>query len=153
VKPLDAVKPQVIALWQQQKRNDALDALAKEIAAGVKAGKPLAAIAAQHRLTPFTTAPLSRAGGDPKLPPTLVASLFDAKSGVAVYAKSSDGYVVAVVKQVIAADPAKDAAGVAEFADRLVAPGMRNDVLDEFDEALRARYPVSIDRSAVDRAF
>jgi peptidyl-prolyl cis-trans isomerase D len=153
VKPLDAVKPQVIALWQQEKRNAALDALAKEIVTDVKAGKPLAEIASQHKLTPFTTAPLSRAGGDPKLPPTLVASLFDAKPGTPVYGPGSNGYVVAVVKQVIAADPAKDAAGAAQFADRLVTPGLRNDMLDEFDRALRQRYPVSIDRAAVAHAF
>ena len=153
VKPLDQVKPQVVELWQQEKRDAALEALAKEIAGEVKSGKPLAEIAAQHKLTTFTTAPLSRAGGDPKVPPTLAASIFGAKPGEAVYAKGNDGYVVAVVKDVIAADPAKDQKGVQEFADRLVAPGLRDDMLDEFDQALRKQYPVSIDQNAVGRAF
>ncbi|HWI25946.1 MAG TPA: peptidyl-prolyl cis-trans isomerase [Stellaceae bacterium] len=153
VKPLDQVKPQVVDLWQQQKRDASLAALAKGMADAVKSGKTLAAVAAEHKLTPFTTKELSRAGGDQQVPPSLVASLFDVKPGQAVYARSNDGYVVAVVKDVIAADPAKDPKGVDQFADRLVTPGLRDDILSEFDKALRSRYPVSIDRDAVSHAF
>ncbi|HZB89934.1 MAG TPA: peptidyl-prolyl cis-trans isomerase [Stellaceae bacterium] len=153
VKPLDQVKAEVIQRWQQEKRDDGLAALAKQIADEVKSGKTLDAIAAERKLTVFTTEPLSRSGGDSKVPATLVASLFSAKPGTAVYGKGTDGYVVAVVKDVIAADPAKDAQGVTQFADRLVTPGMRDDLLAEFDQALRDRYPVSIDQSTVARAF
>ena len=153
VKPLDAVKPQVVELWQQEKRDGALAQLAKEIADQVTAGGKLADIAAQRKLQTFTTAPLTRAGGDAKLPPSLVASLFGAKPGAAVFAQGTDGYVVAEVKEVIPADPAKDAAQVAQFSERLVSPGMRDDMLQQFDKALRQRYPVSIDPAVVARAF
>lgn len=153
VKPLDQVKAEVIQRWQQEKRDAALAALAKQVADEVKSGKKLDQVAAEHKLTVFTTAPLSRSGGDPKVPATLVANLFSAKPGAAVYGKGNDGYVVAVVKDVIAADPAKDTQGVKQFADQLVTPGMRDDLLAEFDQALRDRYPVSIDQSAVARAF
>ncbi len=153
VKPLDAVKPQVVELWQQEKRDGALAQLAKEIADQVTAGGKLADIAAQRKLQTFTTAPLTRAGGDAKLPPSLVASLFGAKPGAAVFAQGTDGYVVAQVKEVIPADPAKDAAQVAQFSERLVSPGMRDDMLQQFDKALRQRYPVSIDPAVVARAF
>ena len=95
VKPLDAVKPQVVELWQQEKRDGALAQLAKEIADQVTAGGKLADIAAQRKLQTFATAPLTRAGGDAKLPPSLVASLFGAKPGAAVFAQGTDGYVVA----------------------------------------------------------
>jgi peptidyl-prolyl cis-trans isomerase D len=153
VKPLEAVKPQVVQLWQQEKRDAALAQLAKEIADQVNAGRKLADIAAERKLQSFATEPLTRAGGDPKLPASLVASLFGAKPGAAVFAKGSDGYVVAQVKEVIPADPAKDEKQVAQFSDRLVAPGMRDDMLQEFDKALRQRYPVSIDPAVVARAF
>ena len=53
----------------------------------------------------------------------------------------------------IPADPAKDAAQVAQFSERLVSPGMRDDMLQQFDKALRQRYPVSIDPAVVARAF
>ena len=153
VKPFDQVKPQLTELWQQERRDAALEALANDMVQQVKAGKKLAAVAAEHKLTPFTSEQLSRSGGDPKVPATVVAGLFGAKPGEAVLGKGNDGYVVAVVKDVIAADPAKDAKGVAQFSDRLVAPGLKNDMLQEFDRALRQRYSVSIDEAAVSRAF
>ncbi len=153
VKPLDAVKPQATQLWQQDKRDAALAQLAKEIADQVTAGKKLSDIAAERKLESFITQPLTRAGGDPKLPASLVASLFGAKPGLAVFGQGSDGYVVAEVKEVIPADPAKDEKQVAQFSDRLVAPGMRDDILQQFDKALRQRYPVSIDPAVVARAF
>ncbi len=153
VKPLDAVKAQVVPLWQQEKRDASLAQLAKEIADEVTAGNKLADIASPRKLESFTTAPLTRAGGDPKVPASLVASLFGAKPGAAVFAQGSDGYVVAQVKDVLPADPAKDAQQVTQFSDRLVAPGMRDDMLQEFDKALRQRYSVTIDPAVVARAF
>ena len=153
VKPLDQVKAEVIGMWQDEKRDAALAKLAEEIAGEVKAGRKLADIAAQRKLSTFTTAPLSRAGGDAKVPPTLVAAIFGAKPGAAVFDKGDGGYVVAVVKDVITTDPAKDPKSVAQFSERLVAPGLRDDMLEQFDRALRQRYPVSIDQSAVARAF
>lgn len=153
VKPLDQVKAEVTGLWQQEKRDAELATLAKEIADQVKPGRKLSDLAAERKLATFTTEPMSRAGGDPKVPPTLVAGIFGAKPGAAVFAKGNDGYVVAVVKDVITADPAKDAKGVAQFADQLVVPSLRDDMMQEFDRALRNRYPVSIDRTAVAHAF
>ncbi len=153
VKPLAEVKPEVVTLWQQEKRNAALAQLAKEIADQVKAGKKLADIAAERKLPVFASKPLTRAGGDDQVPANLVANIFGAKPGAAVFAPAGDGYDVAQVTEVMPADPAKDAAQVAQFSERLVLPGMREDMLQQFDKALRARYSVSIDSAAVSRAF
>ena len=153
VKPLDQVKAEVVRLWQQEKREASLAQLAKEIADQVTAGKKLADIAAEHKLASFTTQPLTRAGGDDKVPANLVANIFAAKPGAAVFAPGGEGYAVAQVKEVLPADPAKDAAQVKQFADRLIVPAMREDMLQEFDKALRGRYSVSIDPGAVARAF
>lgn len=153
VKPLDTVKPEVVQLWQQDKRNAALAELAKGIADQVTAGQKLADAVAGRKLETFTTAPLTRAGGDPKLPATLVASLFSAKPGAAVFGPGTDGYVVAQVKEVIPADPTKDEKQVAQYAEQRITPGMRDDMLQEFDKALRHRYPVTVDPAVVARAF
>ena len=153
VKPLDTVKAQVIELLQSEKRDAALAALAKETADQVNAGKKLAAIGGPRKLTPYTTEPLARSGGDAKLPASVVTAIFGAKPGTAVFGKGTDSYIVAQVKDVLPADSAKDEKDVAQFADRLIAPAMREDMLQEFDQALRKRYPVQIDDSAVARAF
>jgi peptidyl-prolyl cis-trans isomerase D len=152
VKPLAEVEPQIAGLWQQQKREAALEQLAAEIAGKVNAGAKLGALAAERKLESFASPPLQRSGGDGKVPPALVASIFAAKPGTAVFAKGNDGYAVAQVKEVLPPD-AKDEAAAAQFAERLLAPAMRDDLLQEFAGALRERYPVRIDEAAVARAF
>jgi peptidyl-prolyl cis-trans isomerase D len=152
VKPIEEVKARVIQGWQQEKRDAALAALAKEAADAVNSGQKLGELAAQRKLQTFTTEPLPRSGGN-SVPPALVANIFGAKPGTAVFAKGNDGYLVAQVKEVLAPDPAKEEPELARFSERVLTPAMREDLLQEFDKALRARYPVNIDAAAVARAF
>jgi peptidyl-prolyl cis-trans isomerase D len=152
-KPLEEVKARVVQRWQQEKRNLALVALAKGVAGEVKDGTTLADVAAAHQLTPFTTEPLTRSARNPKVPPTLLAAIFNAKPGTAVFAGAGETYLVAELKDVLPPDPAQAEKDVAGFADQLIAPGMRDDLLQEFDQALRRHFPVSVDQPAIDRAF
>ena len=152
VKPLDAVKADAIKLWQDDKRNAALENLAKEMTDAVNGGQKLADVAAAHKVPVFTSAPLQRAHGDDKVPAALVAKIFETDAGKAVSARGTDGYAVAQVKAIEPADPSKDSAAVQRLAQQLT-PSMREDLLQEFDQALRERYPVSVDQAAVARAF
>jgi peptidyl-prolyl cis-trans isomerase D len=152
VKPLDEVREQVVALWQQETRDAALASLAKEIAGEVGEGKSLAEVAKAHSFQTFATQPLPRSGGDPKVPPVLVARLFEAKTGGVVSAKGDDGYLVAQLKEILPPDAATQAAGTTRLSQQLGAQ-MQDDLLREYDQALRERYPVSIDQAAVGRAF
>jgi peptidyl-prolyl cis-trans isomerase D len=152
-KPLEEVMATVVQRWRQEKRDAALAALAKDIAAEVKDGKTLADVAAARKLTLFATEPLTRTSRNAKVPPTLVASIFEAKPNSAVFVRGGDVYLVAELKAVLPPDPAQAEKDVAGFADRLIAPGMRDDLLQEFDQALRRHFPVSIDEPAVERAF
>ena len=152
VKPLDAVKADAIKLWQDDKRNVALENLAKEMTDAVNGGKKLADVAAAHKIPTFTSAPLQRAHGDDKVPAALVAKIFETDAGKAVSARGTEGYAVAQVKEIQPADPAKDSDAVQRLSQQL-APSMREDLLQQFDQALRQRYPVSVDQTAVTRAF
>jgi peptidyl-prolyl cis-trans isomerase D len=152
VKPLEEVRQQVVALWQQETRDAALASLAKEIAGEAGEGKSLGDIAKARSFQTFTTAPLPRSGGDPKVPPVLVARLFEAKPGGVVSAKGEGGYLVAQLKDILPPDPATQATGTARLSQQLGAQ-MQDDLLREYDQALRDRYPVSIDQAAVARAF
>jgi peptidyl-prolyl cis-trans isomerase D len=152
-KPLEEVKATVVQRWQQEKRDAALASLARDFVGEVKDGKKLADVAAGHQLTPFTTEPLTRTSRDPKVPTALVESIFNAKPGTAVFARSGELYLVAELKEMLPPDPAQAEKESAAFADRLVAPGMRDDLLQEFDQALRRHFPVSIDEPAVESAF
>jgi peptidyl-prolyl cis-trans isomerase D len=152
VKPLDAVKADAIALWQADKRSSALEALAKEMTDAVNGGQKLADVAAAHKLAVFTSAPLQRAHGDDKVPAALVAKIFETDAGKAVFARGGNDYAVAQVKDVQPADPSKDTDAVQRLSQQLM-PQLREDVLTEFEQALRQRYPVSVDHDAVARAF
>jgi peptidyl-prolyl cis-trans isomerase D len=152
-KPLEEVKATVVQRWQQEKRDAALASLARDFVGEVKDGKKLADVAAEHKLTPFTTEPLTRTSRDPKVPTALVESIFNAKPGTAVFARSGELYLVGELKEMLPPDPAQAEKESAAFADRLVAPGMRDDLLQEFDQALRRHFPVSIDEPAVESAF
>jgi peptidyl-prolyl cis-trans isomerase D len=152
VKPLDEVREQVVALWQQETRDAALASLAKEIAGEVGEGKSLADVAKARSFQTFTTQALPRSGGDPKVPPVLVARLFEAKPSGVVSAKGDDGYLVAQLKEIQPPDPTTQAAGTARLSQQLGAQ-MQDDLLRQYDQALRDRYPVSIDQAAVARAF
>jgi peptidyl-prolyl cis-trans isomerase D len=151
-KPLDAVKADATKLWQDDKRNTALESLAKEMTDAVNGGQKLADIAAARKIPTFTSAPLQRAHGDENVPAALVAKIFETDSGKAVFARGSDGYAVAQVKDIAPADPSKDSDAVQRLSQQLL-PNLREDLLQQFDAAMRERYPVSIDQAAVARAF
>lgn len=150
IKPLAQVHDQATKLWQAEQRNKALAKLADQIAADVNGGKSLKEVAEARKLTVTTTEPLLRTGGDAKVPPALVAKLFEAKPKAAVTAPSGDGYAVAQLDEIQTADPAKDKSAVIQLTNQLDAV-MRNDMLVEFDKALRRVFPVEINQSNLDR--
>ena len=67
-------------------------------------------------------------------------------------ARGADGYVVAVVKDVLPPDPAQEGAAQARLAQQLT-PELQQDLFEQFDKALRNRSPVSINQENLARAF
>jgi peptidyl-prolyl cis-trans isomerase D len=151
-KPPAEVHDQLLAFWQADWRDKSLEKQANEIAEQVNGGGTLDAIAAQRKLQTVTSKPLQRSGGDATVPPAAVAKIFEAKPGTAVVARGADGYVVAVVKEVLPPDPAQEGAQQARLSQQLT-PDLQQDMFEEFDKALRSRYPVSINPDNLARAF
>src|SRR5258708_16465236 len=81
-----------------------------------------------------------------------VAKSIETSYGKAVFARGSDGNAVAQVKEVEPADPSKDSDAVQRLSQQLT-PSLREDLLQQFDQAMRERYPVSVDQAALARAF
>ncbi len=149
--PLVQIRDRVTASVEAEERETRLAKLADGVADAVKGGQSLDDAAALHGLKPFTTKPLTRIGGDNELPPALVAKLFSAKPGEAVSASAGDqGYVVAVVRDMLPPDPAQEAIQKDAIA-RQVAPAMQTDMLDQYERALRGRFPVPVDSAALNR--
>ena len=151
VPPLDQVRGKVTTAWQAQQRSQALAALAKLIVGQVNAGQSLKAIAAKHKLVVSSTGPFLRTGGG-KVPATLTGQIFGLTTGKAAAAPDGDGYAVAQLTAIETPDPAKDKAAVDGLSQQL-AQQLQGEFLSEFAQALRARYPVKINQTNLDRAL
>ncbi len=140
------------AAWQEGERQAAAQKIADQMAAEINGGKSLKDVAGEHHLAVAPTPPLLRNGGDDKVPPALVAKLFDAKQGAAVTEAAADGVVVAQLTSVVPADPATDQTTVKQLSQQL-GTALAGDVAAEYEQALRRHYPVAVDQSSLDRLF
>ncbi len=152
IRPLAEVKDKAIAAWQAEKRRDAVAKEAKALAAGVKPGTQLSALAAAEGLKVTTSPPLlRRAESVDGVPPALVAKLFAVKPGAAVTGADAAGSYVAQLTAV-EAPPTPSKTAAAELS-REIGAGLQGDLGEEFTRALRARFPVEIQRDTLDRLF
>jgi peptidyl-prolyl cis-trans isomerase D len=151
VRPFDEVKDRVKELVVGERRNTAAETEAKAIAATIGDGKPLAEAAAAKQLTVTTTQPVLRTGGAAAdIPPSLVAKMFELKPGEVGVSPGKGGWYIAQLKSIDVPDPAADKAAVDNVANQL-SENIRNDLLQEYEKALRGRFPVEIRQQEIDR--
>jgi hypothetical protein len=86
------------------------------------------------------------------LPPPLIEALFAAKQGEPVVVKGAEASYVARVTNVIQADPAAAPDEVEALADDLQA-SIGTDILVQYLNELRQRYPVAINPQVMDALF
>jgi peptidyl-prolyl cis-trans isomerase D len=154
LRPLDTIRSEVIAAWQAEQRSQLAAKKAGEIEERLKAGStPQDVTATVPGAVAGITPPLTRArretGG---LPPGLVQRLFEMKQSEVATAPTQDGQAVVRLKEIQNADPASAEAQVAQVRQS-VQQAMAGDLLAQFTEALRQRYPVSIHQSTIDTMF
>ncbi len=148
--PLAQVHDKVVAAWQAQERATRLAKLGDDYATAVNKGEKLDDLATLHGLKTFTAGPLSRYSNNrAELPSVVVSKLFSAKTGQAVTGGAGDkGVVVATVNQILPPDPAQAASQKAAIA-REIETATKADLLDEYEQSLRQRFPVDINADAV----
>lgn len=153
VKPLEEVKADAIALWQEEQRMDAARKRAESIVERIKKGEPTETVAAAEGLQVTTTPVFTRLTHDSEtgLPDALKAQLFDLKVGAAGLAEANGGYVVARLKEVRPA-PELPADVRANLSTQL-SQAIGGDILDQLATTLRARYDVEIRRDVLDSRF
>lgn len=151
VLPLAEVKDHAKELWLADKRSAAAEAEAKDIVASVAQGKSLAELAAAKQLTVTTTPAVTRTGGgQANLPASLVARIFELKSGEAGVSSGANGWYVAQLKSIEEPDPAADKPAVEQVSNQLT-ESIRNDLLAQFEKALHGRFPVEVHQQEIDR--
>ncbi|MGC2415908.1 MAG: SurA N-terminal domain-containing protein [Stellaceae bacterium] len=152
VKPLAEVKDQAVKAWQAEQKRASATKQAEALAAAVTPGVALAKVAADQRLTLLPRAPLSRAAEKGQsVPPALIAKLFAAKSGDVVTASDDTTAYTAQLKEIQSPETIPDAAAQ-ELSGQLAGDAQAG-VAGEFTKILRQRFPVEIQREALDRMF
>lgn len=151
VRPFEEVRDQVADAWTRQRRADAVEALAAEVAERLRNGEDpqavAAAIGAEHERTPELLRDGSNRGD---VPPALVERLFGMTAGEVAVVPAGDGQIVAKLVEVTPADPAAGDDALATLRDE-VERRMAQDLTAQFTEALRQRYGVEINRSALEQ--
>ena len=151
-KPLAEVKDKATAAWQAEKQKDMVAKEAAALAAEVKPGMQLSAVAAAKNLKTTTTPAFQRQSENAAgVPPALVDKLFAAKPGGVVTVSDATGAYVAQLTKV--EEPQAAAKGAAAAVSREVTAGVQTDLGEEYTRALRDRFPVEIHRETIDRLF
>ncbi len=154
VRPLADVRDKVAAAWTADRKAEAARKKAQSVTERLAGGAKLPEFAADVGREVRTTDPFTRDGdgaGD-HVSAALVEKLFALRVGDAAWAPTQSGTVVGVVREVKGANPLSDSAGVKSVTDRL-RQAMASDLLAQFTNALRDRYPVEIDQAAVEDMF
>jgi peptidyl-prolyl cis-trans isomerase D len=154
LRPLDSIRAEVVAAWQADQRAQRATKTAGEIEERLKAGSTPQDIAASVPGTVAGVTPaLTRAGRETGgLPPGLVQRLFEMKQGEVATAPTQDGQIVVRLKEIQSVDPSTADAQVAQVRQG-VQQAIAGDLLAQFTEALRQRYPVSIHQNTIDTMF
>lgn len=153
LKPLASVHDEAVSVWTAKKQMDAAKARADEILKAVQNGKTLNQAATADKLTATPVQPVLRDAAfrpGATVAPEVTARLFSLKPNEAAVVPSREGYNVVRLTEIVAADPAKDAAVVDQIRTQL-AQQLGSDVVGTYVDALRQRYGVTIDRAVVDR--
>ncbi|MDH3231867.1 MAG: hypothetical protein OEN55_18905, partial [Alphaproteobacteria bacterium] len=131
------------------KRRDAARARALAIVERVENGGSLAEIAAAEGLTASESKPFERRGGGAEsanVTPLLASDIFKVQPGQAAMDESPEGFTVAQLKSIEPADLSKPGELATVLANQMI-----GDVLIQFNNGLRERFRVEVDRAALNR--
>lgn len=153
-RPLEEIRARVIADWQAKERMGKAKETAALLVAEAGNKESLKTLARNRGLAFAVSRPLARDEEDDGSGVTaeLVREIFAAKPGAVVMAPSKNGYAVAEVKKILEADIEKDTKALEEVRQEAL-EAMAGDVLDQYAAALRKKYGVKVNRSAIEAAF
>ena len=155
-RPLDEVRDQVRADWEADARRDAAEAKAGQLAEKARAGESLDALTQGSGFDSFTTSPVTRAEATSKagLSRAAAEALFELKRGEVGTGENAAGGATLVfrLKEVVAAAPSSDSAGVEQMRQGLKRLVLA-DLLDQFKVALNDKIGVEVNQRAADSVF
>ena len=154
LRPLDQVRDWAVKAWQSERRADAAKAMASGLENSLRGGGNAATLAAEAKAEYGTSAPFVRRpeGDTGRLSPQIIGALFGLDLGGVAMGRISEGYTVARLKEIQAPKPSDDSLGV-ETLGRQVTDAIQGDILNQFSEALRTRFPVTTNAAALENVY
>jgi len=150
LKDFETVRDDIRAAWKVQRRNELTRTRAEKMAEDITGGRSIAVVARESGFDLAETPALTRdAESEVSMPPEFIAVMFNAESlGTSFIAPDADGYYVGQLKEIIRADPAADTEGMTSVRNDLK-EAIRNDIAQQYLTALRRKYSVELNQSAL----
>ncbi len=156
LKPVDEVRPQLVAAWQTEQRHVLAQKRAEDLLKRLQDAATLDTLAVAEKLevTPIKPVKRDAQGDDQGINRAVVRALFATAPGqVADHViEQGDGFALVATDEVIAADPGADPDGVKQLRTELEAD-LRSDLIAQFEAELRRDYRVEIDGAAINRVI
>ena len=152
LRPLDTVKDKVKDGWTAEQRRIKVAADGKTLAEAVNGDQTLAKLAVAGKLDLRTSKPFTRTNDrhEAPLPADVIAQLFKGEIGVVASGAAPDGFYVAQLKEIQPAKPGADANATAQLKQQLQQE-LGNEMLEQFQLALRDRFPVDVHHAQIDQ--
>ena len=151
LRPLKDVRAKVIEEWKKRNIQSATRKKAEKLQAAAKAAASLkrAVKSSGHKI--LTSKPFTRFIREPRSPVSneISSALFGARKGDIVVGATPTGFAVASLKEIIPADPKKNKADAENLKTQLRS-ALTTDAISQYLVSLRQRYPVEINRTALD---
>lgn len=150
LRDLDEVRSDVVGLWQDDARRKATQEKAEAIVAKVNDGASLEQAVSDYNLTVETVESVTRGGENATgvaVPAPLVSALFTLETGKAAQAYAGDNFAISVLTNINA--PEAENAALDTLKANL-ANGISNDLVAQFNAALRDKHSVTVNRTLLD---
>ena len=146
-KPFADVQAQVLADWQESQRAEEAEKAAEAVADRLRAGADPASVADEMGFLLASPEPFTRAESPEPVTPDLVTAVFGASAGETLVYNDYGRVFVATVSDITPGTAADSAAldPLRQQIDR----DRRLEIAQAFQRAIRARYDVEIDQTAV----
>jgi len=156
VRPLDEVRDAVAEAWRAERRQERAAELAAQAVERLALGADPADVAADLGGTASTPpalrrdgSPAGEASADPvDLPPAGVTALFEMARSEARAIDTPDGHIAMRLETITTPEPSAEAEAYEQVAAG-VSGSLGQDLEQQFVEALRARYGVTINQTAI----
>ena len=153
-RPLEEIRDQVIADWIADRRDSQLLERAASLVARLEEGQTLQRVAEAEGLEVRTSQAMTRDESDPAVTPSerLPGQLFRLEVGQPTIASAPNGQIVAVLTEIVEADPAASEAEVAALRSQLQG-ALAGDVLNLYATSLERAYGVTVNQAVIDRVL